>query len=423
MAIRIKASKEQRAEAKEYIKTHLPEYLEREGINPMHNFLCLNPDHNDDHGDMSYHRPSNTCVCHCGARYDTFDLISIEYGLTSFNDTFNKGCEIFGLLGQSESEESIKIPEDWRRSVTVYELPERASDEKCSAFYYALTKCEETELRQEHRADLLRRGLSEEDIKRFRFCSTPKSFGEATWATGRAALMASEKLPMEEGGFPDKVPGFYLGERSWTMVNDTKGYYCPVFNGETNQILGFQIRADEPGKRGKYVWFSSPRKNMGTSSGVIPTILPGKDRKTWIVIEGILKALVVYCLLDKKVSVIGVPGVDCISGFKQFMEEHADPEIVYFTAYDMDKTEKDKKGQEKAVLKAERRLFKAIEDNGSLYHPLTWDLKNGKWQKNYKGLDDFLLDYIKEDGNKEKFLGYLYKLRREMLSPAELKTA
>ena len=140
MATKIRASKEQRAEAKEYIKRHLPDYLEREGINPMHNFKCLNPDHYDTHGDMSYHRPSNTCVCHCGARYDTFDIISIEYGCSSFNDAFIKGCDIFGLLGQYEIEESIKIPQDWRKKVATYELPDRASDEKCSAFYYALTK-------------------------------------------------------------------------------------------------------------------------------------------------------------------------------------------------------------------------------------------------------------------------------------------
>lgn len=401
MAVKIKASREKREEAKEYIKAHLSDYLERCGINPSRNFPCLNPLHDDSHGDMSFHRPSNTCVCHCGARYDTFDLIGIDYGMTDFNGKFQKGCEIFALLGQEENDDDIKLPQGWRELLPTQQVAERAADEDCSICYYELLKAPETALRKEHKEDLLRRGLTEDDIKRFRFRSTPQK-GD----TSKVMNHISSK-----GILPVKVPGFYLNERGyWAMVNDTDGYYCPVFNGERNQILGFQIRADKPDKRGKYVWFSSSRKDSGTSSGAIPTFLPGKDESLWIVTEGILKALIIYCLLGKEVSVIGVPGVGTISGFKSFMEEKTGLDFVFIEAYDMDKVE-----DNKMVKQAQENLLKEIEKAGFKSHSLTWDSKDGKWQKNFKGLDDFLCEYVKTDGNREKFIRYLKKIKSDLL--------
>lgn len=391
-----KISKKERQEAKEYIKRMLPQYLEREGINPSRNFRCLNPNHDDAHGDMSYHRPSNTCVCHCGAHYDTFDLIGIEYGLTDFNEKFERGCEIFGLLGKSDSDENLKIPVNWRESVPEYKLPERASDEQCSMAYFAVTKSKHAKLKDEHKADLLRRGFTEDDIKRFRFCSAPDS--------KKTAKQIASDVVEKKGFILNKVPGFYL-EQSWNMVSDTKGYYIPVFQGEKNQILGFLIHADDPTKKGKYVYFSSPNKECGASSGAIPTILPGKDDRIWIVTEGVLKALCIYCLLDKEVSVIGVPGVGTLGGLNSYLDERQGADLFFFEAYDMDKIDKNK-----AVKQAQEKLIDSITKRGFGCHTLTWDMCDGKWQGNLKGLDDFLLDYTKSNKRgKERFLRYLRK--------------
>ena len=396
---RLRITREQREEAKQYIKMQLPAYLEREGINPMHNFRCLNPDHNDDYGDMSYHRKTNTCVCHCGAHYDTLDLIAVEYGLKTYNETFQKACEIFGLFGQSEDENSVKIPENWRENIPDYKVSERASDEFCSAFYYALTKSDKTKLRPEHESDLLKRGLTKEDIKRFRFSSTPLR-GENRHA--------AQDVIEQVGLFPKNVPGFYINGRSWSLKNDTSGYYCPVFDGEKNEIRGFQIRADVPTKKGKYVWVSTPKEECGASSGAMPTILPGKNQKIWIVTEGILKALIVYCLLDRKISVIGVPGVGTLGGFNQFMKEHEGSDILFVEAYDMDKTLENKE-----VKIAWNKLLKNIKDAGFKCHSLKWDMDdNGKWNEKFKGLDDFLCDY-KKTGDINKFISYLNKLYKK----------
>lgn len=412
-AIKPRLTKEQREEAKQYIKMQLPAYLEREGINPARNFKCLNPDHNDDYGDMSYHRKTNTCVCHCGAHYDTLDLIAVEYGLKNYNDTFQKALEIFGLYGQSEDPSSVKIPENWRENIPDCSISEKASDEYCSAFYLALTKSKETELRPEHEADLLRRGFTKEDIKRFRFRSTPLK-GRSRQAAGDAIALV--------GDMPNKVPGFFMHYRSWDLKNKNEGYYCPVWDGERNEVLGFQINtkanktsedteADnndsnaKKQKKAKYVWLSNPKDEGGASSGAPATILPGKNTKVWIIIEGILKALCVYCLLDKKVSVIGVPGVGTLGGLKQFMQEREGSNIFFVEAFDMDKTI-----ESKEVKDAWNTLLSILKKSGYKYHSLKWDMDaDGKWKGSYKGLDDFLYA-LKKSGKTDQFISYLEKL-------------
>lgn len=84
--------------AKNVVKENLEQYLERTGRPLKKPFLCLSPDHNDNHPSMSYDKKRNKVHCFsCGADYDTFDLISIDYGLKG-NEVFKKGFEFFGLV-------------------------------------------------------------------------------------------------------------------------------------------------------------------------------------------------------------------------------------------------------------------------------------------------------------------------------------
>lgn len=87
-----------REQAKEYVKQGLEGYLIQKGINTRKPFRCLNPAHNDNKPSMSYDRNRQKAHCFsCGADYDTFDLIGIEYGLTDDAAIFSKGYELFGL--------------------------------------------------------------------------------------------------------------------------------------------------------------------------------------------------------------------------------------------------------------------------------------------------------------------------------------
>ena len=100
-------------QAKQYIKDRLLDYLTSKGIDTRlnesgntKNFNCLNPLHNDKKPSMSYKKDRNKCHCFsCKADYDTFDLISIDYG-TSGNDTFLKAYELYGI----EIESNYKMP-------------------------------------------------------------------------------------------------------------------------------------------------------------------------------------------------------------------------------------------------------------------------------------------------------------------------
>ena len=70
----------------EYLKTMLGRYLtEKHGIDIRKPFKCLNPSHDDQHPSMSYYDKGNLVKCFsCGATYDLFDLIGIDYGLHEF---------------------------------------------------------------------------------------------------------------------------------------------------------------------------------------------------------------------------------------------------------------------------------------------------------------------------------------------------
>lgn len=90
-----------RETAKEYIKGQLESYLQSKGINTRQNFKCLNPEHEDNNPSMSIDRTSTSglhCKCFsCGAYYDTFDLIGIEYGIKDKAEIFKKAYDLFDL--------------------------------------------------------------------------------------------------------------------------------------------------------------------------------------------------------------------------------------------------------------------------------------------------------------------------------------
>lgn len=99
-----------REEAIAAAKEHLEEYLQQQGINTRQNFYCLNPSHTSQQShtgakDMSYHRPSNRVVCHCGASYDLLDLMELQQGARDFNEALKTACRLFNI--RIDGEEAI----------------------------------------------------------------------------------------------------------------------------------------------------------------------------------------------------------------------------------------------------------------------------------------------------------------------------
>ena len=77
-------------------KAALPMYLEDvHGINVNKPFHCLNPSHEDRHPSMAFDRHHNRCICFaCGARYDIFDVVGIDYQIGNTAEKFRKTYQI-----------------------------------------------------------------------------------------------------------------------------------------------------------------------------------------------------------------------------------------------------------------------------------------------------------------------------------------
>lgn len=109
-----------------------------------------------------------------------------------------------------------------------------------------------------HKENLLERGLTEEQIERNGYRSTPV-FG----------FKKLTKRLMEAGCRVEGVPGFYQDEEGeWTIhfSKKTAGYLVPYRDTE-GRIQSMQIRLNQPFDGCKYIWMSSVNFHMGVSSG------------------------------------------------------------------------------------------------------------------------------------------------------------
>ena len=87
-----------REQAKNYAKGQIESYLTQKGIDVSKNFHCLNPGHKDRDPSMSFDKMRNQVHCFgCGATYDIFDLMGLDYGLTQPKEKFSKAYEVLGV--------------------------------------------------------------------------------------------------------------------------------------------------------------------------------------------------------------------------------------------------------------------------------------------------------------------------------------
>ncbi len=135
-----------------------------------------------------------------------------------------------------------------------------------------------------HEQDLLRRGLTEWEIRENGYVSVPEA--EAPWSVCRRLIRI--------GRDPAGIPGFYKARGSrggtfWTF-DRLPGYFIPV-RDEKGRIQALQRRMDDA-RGGRYRLFSGRQTRGGCSCGT-PAHVAGpaeiKDRRVWIT-EGPLKA-------------------------------------------------------------------------------------------------------------------------------------
>lgn len=129
-------------------------------------------------------------------------------------------------------------------------------------------------LSPDHRRNLHNRGLTDDDIERFGYKTTP--------VMGTTAIA---RQLQSEGCYLAGVPGVYRTEdNAWSFVNEKRGILIPV--RDTNgYIQGLQIRRDDCNKR-KFRWVSSaekkrrmPRRGLDTFCGTASSV-GCTDRRT-----------------------------------------------------------------------------------------------------------------------------------------------
>lgn len=302
--------------------------------------------------------------------------------------------KIFAILN---GEEAPKFYEERKKAEekAVTEAVKK-SKEECSTVYYAMLRL--LKLSEDHKINLLERGMSESDIQRFRFRTTPKD------TRGLCNLLRRQGFDLAG------VPGFYLDRGEWNLRIPAQGFLCPVFDGTENLILGFQIRADKPINGNKYLWVSSAGREQGCTSGAQTCCLPGKSDSMVIITEGILKATTVYSLLEGSVTVVGVPGVKCLDTMNDYLEKYKNS--YWYEAYDMDKLDPWNPDKAEQIIASAQKLKRKIKEVAKKCATINWAFEIGEdgkkfWIGQAKGLDDYLKAITPAE--RGRFLSACYK--------------
>lgn len=262
---------------------------------------------------------------------------------------------------------------------------------------------DELKLKDSHRRDLLRRGLTEAQIDEAGFRSVPR-VGFCTYAEN--ALMKSGALQIEDQEeclekwaeiFREKgsvIPGFYLSDSGRiAAVRPDQGYFIPVKDC-LGRIAGMQIRFDplpenapeeEKDRYHRYAWFSSAGWKQGCSvRGVSQIHFAGFSSEeeqipeTVGLTEGALKADVASAISGKPfIALIGVGNQEQLPSVLGYLKDHGTKRISVFV--DMDLYEN------AHVASALKGIEEKVTLSGLEFAAWSWD-------RNYKGIDDWLLE-------------------------------
>lgn len=146
-----------REQTKQYIREQLTTELDKLGISYKQPFRCLSPSHSDTNPSMSYDKKRNKVHCFsCLADYDTFDVIGIQYGLTTFEDQYKKAMDLYQL-------QATEIPQAKK-----IERPKtRTAEEIAKVIEIAASHIHSTDYFQS-------RGLSQETISKYKLGYVPQ---------------------------------------------------------------------------------------------------------------------------------------------------------------------------------------------------------------------------------------------------------
>lgn len=302
---------------------------------------------------------------HCGI-YKGGILDLYCYHRNCDKKTANKELRAFvNAPTYNKAETKQMITKAQKNNVKESELAKREEIDRTYRAFLSLC-----ELAPEHKANLINRGLTEKNIAHFGFKTTPVNANER-----RNIITALQK----QGCVLEGVPGFYVNKYgNWDICTYSKnrGILIPMTNLQ-NELLGFQIRLDNPTSKKKYAWLSSNNMEKGVGRTSVPHITNAFNVSESIYItEGGLKADIA--------SVLGKRTFIAIAGVTQFkvipiifvqLKKNGVKKII--DSFDMDSD------SNTSVENARQKIKQYALEAGLEYFRLEWDSQ-------HKGIDDYL---------------------------------
>lgn len=270
-------------------------------------------------------------------------------------------------------------------------------------------------LYDEDRADLIRRGLSNEEIWNMGFFSVPKRSHKVYSDDGsyqmQLATYISNKLYDKYGNDLLKVAGFIkisgkygdyvtfktkMKNPETKKLGDIRGYFIPYYNIKS-QLVGMQYRLSEPLKDEKeklirYFWFSSFDASSGSP---VDYIEPGYVKRDDILLigEGALKMKIACERMGfRGMAEAGVTNYNRLIKNIQLLERTENMKLKIITTFDMDKYENINIINGKKyypILDAEKKTIELLKLTGHEVAIAEWDVDKGK------GIDDALQNSAK----------------------------
>lgn len=344
----------------------------------------------DRRGKMNLNTAKDLWRCnYCGEGGGMLSLYAKVYGVSN-SDAYREICDALAVNGFSPD---YTVPE--KAAPTEVEQSDAASVQEVHQTLSMLLSM--LTLIPAHRTHLQSvRGLSDDEITRFGFKSTPPPF---------LCRSLTNRL-VKAGCRVQGVPGFYVDDNGcWTVKfhQRTSGIIIPIF-GVDGLIHGAQIRLDHPlkdkddppEKTGvKYLTLSSTGKRMGTTSGSPIHFVGAPCSRVVYVTEGCLKADVAHALMHRTfVATLGVNNTAKLDELFAFLHRNGTEEII--EAEDMDKYSNEMVG------KGASKIYALAARHGMRCRRLTWN-------PNYKGIDDWQLALRRKEQKMKEDPGMTFK--------------
>lgn len=340
-------------------------------------------------------------VAHCFRCNRSDGILSLHQGLSE------------KPISLKEAEEDLNkrwngLPSDVQ--IELAKVKERLTEENKSKLYPAPIEIRDAiykrflnqlTLSKAHHDDLIKRGLTEEEIQKGGYKSVPVG-GFTTFAKESFTYETSDYLRRHR---QQGIPGFYdITSPEPGVVSTHSGYFVPV-RDQFGHISGMQIRFDKLPKNAseydkehyaKYKWFTSnyKEKHKGCSASGCENIHHAGDwfhsPKSVILTEGAIKADVTAALSRKMtggkaqpvLGLVGVYNYDQLALELLQLKDYGLEKVVL--AVDMDYREKPQ------VAQAMKNIKEIIETKCELKCEVF------QWDPQYKGIDDYFLAIVKK---------------------------